>query len=278
MINGLDLFSGYGGITLALGEWVRPIVYCEIERYAQGILLSRMASGDLPTAPIWDDVSTFEGHSFRGEIDIIYGGFPCQDISIAGAGKGLEGKRSGLFREIVRLAEEIRPAFLFLENVPAIRTRGLDSVIKELTDAGYDLRWKSLSAAEVGAPHKRERWFLLAHAPGVGNRGKIRDLSCKDAEASASETEYEVAPGESFAAGTDASILADASGRRHGSSEREICAGRDSPFHESWWQAEPNVGRVVNGCLLRVDRIKALGNGVVPAQARQAFKDLMGIK
>lgn len=117
MINGLDLFSGIGGITIGLSEWVRPVAYCEIDPYCQSVLISRMLEGTLPTAPIWDDVKTLQGADLP-EIDIICGGFPCQDISVAGHGKGLEGERSGLFFEIVRLAKEVKPTFLFLENVP----------------------------------------------------------------------------------------------------------------------------------------------------------------
>jgi DNA (cytosine-5)-methyltransferase 1 len=163
MLNGLDLFSGIGGIGIALSDWVRTVAYCERERYAQGVLLSRMQSGEIDTAPIWDDVTTLRGDMLP-RIDIIFGGFPCQDLSVAGAGKGLDGERSGLFFEIVRLAKELRPVFLFLENVPAIRSRGLDAVLKELTALGYDCRWTVISAASIGAPHKRERWFLLAHS------------------------------------------------------------------------------------------------------------------
>lgn len=96
--------------------------------------------------------------------EIIYGGFPCQDISVAGRGEGLGGERSGLFSEIVRLASELRPQFIFLENVPAIRTRGADVVVGELAHIGYDSRWLTLSAAEIGANHIRERWWLLANA------------------------------------------------------------------------------------------------------------------
>jgi DNA (cytosine-5)-methyltransferase 1 len=162
-IYGLDLFSGIGGITKALSQWVVPVTYCERDRWAAGVLLSCMQSRELPAAPIWADVSTLRG-SMLPQVDIIYGGFPCQDISVAGTGKGLGGQRSGLFFEIVRLAEEIKPTFIFLENVPAIRTRGLDIVIQELTKGGYDCRWTMLSAEEIGANHKRERWFLLAHA------------------------------------------------------------------------------------------------------------------
>src|SRR5690606_10090066 len=115
---------GYGGIDLALRDWVRPILYCEIEHYAQAILVSRMDDQSLPFAPIWDDVTTLDGSLFKGLVDIVYGGFPCQDISVAGKGAGLDGERSGLFREIIRICKEASPTFIFLENVPAIRTRG----------------------------------------------------------------------------------------------------------------------------------------------------------
>lgn len=162
MLNGMDLFSGYGGISLALEPWVRPVLYCESESYPQQVLLSRMSEGELPKAPIWDDVRTLPGWEFRGLVDIIYGGFPCQDISTAGNGAGLEGERSGLFFQIVRLAQEVKPKFLFLENVPAIRTRGQREVGKKLASLGYDCRWGVVSAREVGAPHLRKRWFLLA--------------------------------------------------------------------------------------------------------------------
>ena len=164
MLNSLSLFSGYAGIDLALSEYCRPILYCEKDLYAQGIILSRMDEGLIPFAPIWNDVTTLDGAKLRGMVDIISGGFPCQDISSAGKGAGLAGERSGLFYEIVRLTKEIRPAFVFLENVPAIRTRGLEQVVKEFTEMGYDCRWTMLSAASIGAPHKRERWFFLAHA------------------------------------------------------------------------------------------------------------------
>jgi DNA (cytosine-5)-methyltransferase 1 len=162
-MNGLDLFTGIGGITLALRGYVTPVAYCEIEPYCQSVLLQRMSEGNLPKAPIWDDVRTLPASELP-RIDIIYGGSPCQDLSVAGRKAGLDGERSGLFFEIVRLAEELRPTFLFLENVPGIRTRGLDRVLQELTKARYDCRWTMLSAAEVGALHRRERWFLLAHA------------------------------------------------------------------------------------------------------------------
>jgi DNA (cytosine-5)-methyltransferase 1 len=161
-VNGLSLFSGIGGLDLALSEWVRPIAYCEAEPYAQAVLMSRMWDGRLVRAPIWPDVRTLRG------CDLLYGGFPCQDISAAGAGAGLAGERSGLYFELERIVRETKPAFVFLENVPAIRTRGLGRVVWGLSELGYDCRWTVVSAAEVGAWHLRKRWFLLAHASTGG--------------------------------------------------------------------------------------------------------------
>ena len=184
MLNGLSLFSGIGGIDVALSEYVRPIAYCEIDPYCQGVLFSRMARRDLSIAPIWPDINTLHTRKSGGlpceHIDIIYGGFPCQDISVAGHGKGLEGERSGLFFEIVRLCSEIKPRFIFLENVPAITSRGGVEVVRQIASMGYDCRWCIISAASVGALHRRERWFLLAHTKHDGEltsegRGSIRE-------------------------------------------------------------------------------------------------------
>lgn len=242
MLNSLDLFSGYGGMTIGLRKYCKPIGYCEIERYAQGIIASRIADGELPVAPIYPDIT-----KLRGEIntaDIITGGFPCQDISVAGSGKGLGGERSGLFFEIIRLTKETRAPFVFLENVPAIRTRGLREVIRAFTEIGYDCRWTCLSASSVGAKHKRERWFLLAHSNGARfqkERSKQQATRLKHSCVLGNENDNWSEP------------------------------------EKSWWSTEPNVGRVVDGCPNRVDRIKALGNGVVPLQAKTAFEKLMGL-
>lgn len=162
MLYGLDLFSGIGGISLALEEWVRPVAYCENDRYAQGVLISRMADGSLPVAPIWDDITTLRAEYLPRGIDIIYGGFPCQDISVAGNRIGLAGERSGLIREVWRLADEIRPRFIFLENVPAIVTNGFGDVLTALAERRFAARWLCLSAFDVGACHIRNRWWLLA--------------------------------------------------------------------------------------------------------------------
>jgi DNA (cytosine-5)-methyltransferase 1 len=196
VLNGLDCFSGIGGITLALKEWVTPVAYCEINPYARAVLVSRMSDGQLPTAPIWDDVTTLHGDMLPVKPDIIYGGFPCQDISVAGRGAGLEGKRSGLFYEVARLVGEIRPAFVFLENVPAITGRGLGDVVGELARLWYDCRWGILSASDMGAPHRRDRWWLLAHAMcGIGSakQGEQQDMWAKRIVGSGEERESSLA-------------------------------------------------------------------------------------
>ena len=277
MMFSLDLFSGYGGITYALRDYVRPIGYCEIEEYPRAILASRMESGELPFAPIYPDVKKLRGSV--GAVDIITGGFPCQDISVAGNGKGLAGERSGLFFEIVRLTKEINPKFVFLENVPAIRTRGLREVIRAFTEMGYDCRWTCISASSVGAPHKRERWFLLAYSNSINSRNKRK----KEMQAN-----WRVDKRQAFIDNDGKQeSLADSNGEgleRYPWSEIQRSKGQfktaDGSFQigENFWSVEPNVGRVVNGVTFRVDRVKALGNGVVPQQVKEAFEVLMGLK
>jgi len=365
MLNGLDLFSGIGGITLALGEWVRPVAYCEIDPYPRGVLLSRMETGELPVAPVWDDIGTFKGKHWKGHIDIIYGGFPCQDISVAGKQAGLDGQRSGLFFEIMRLVSEIQPTYIFLENVPAINTNGLDQVAAEIAKKRYDCRWTTISAAEVGAWHKRERWFLLAHSKrielreqpggscgkngegetltrnngteesvahstskrlplGSGKKGarsreakqperhsrSLPDPHCTE-ESVAHSTGLRLSEGARKELGSEikrskgqksGDVCKEKPGAGNGAarslpdphctgmegseearnlkSEREIPEqyfDRQTCLGGNAWATEPNVDRVVNGLPHRVDRIKSLGNAVVPRQAKEAFKELMGI-
>lgn len=266
MLSSLELFSGYGGISYGLREYTKPMAYCEIDRYARSILASRISDGLLPFAPIFPDVRKLRGTV--GCADIIVGGFPCQDISVAGHGIGLEGERSGLFFEVVRLTKEINPTFVFLENVPAIRTRGLRQVIGAFTEMGYDCRWTCLSASSVGAPHKRERWFLLAHTHSTklweqprwceGQNGKSKDeLKYFSKEKSSSNAD-----------------------RKNVERQWQVSERRKTKHTTisipSGWTTEPPVCGVDDGTTFRVDRIKALGNGVVPLQVKTAFEKLMG--
>jgi DNA (cytosine-5)-methyltransferase 1 len=266
-MNGLDLFSGIGGIGIALEPWVRTVAYCERDRYAQSVLLSRMRSGDIDRAPIWDDITTLRAEMLP-RIDIIFGGFPCQDLSVAGRGAGLAGERSGLFFEIARLIRECEPRFIFLENVPAIRSRGLHTVLQELTSLGYDCRWTVLSAAAVGAPHKRDRWFLLAHSNSLRKLSEQR----KHDRASNSGQDVAHAPGERVQG-------LRASGQQEPSShgKKELPLRKSKGSIKSDWSVEPDVLRVVNGLPDRAHRIRCLGNSVVPLQVREAFKKLGGL-
>jgi DNA (cytosine-5)-methyltransferase 1 len=264
MLHGVDLFSGIGGITLGLSNWVRPIAYCEKDKFAQSVLLSRIADGQLPRAPIWDDVTSLTGSVLPSGVEIIYGGFPCQDISTAGLGAGLEGKRSGLFSEIIRLTKEVNPKFVFLENVPAIRTRGLSTVIREFTKIGYDCRWTCLSAASLGAPHKRERWFLLAHSNRNVNRSPVEGGS-RVQESLESKFGQDNCPSRQSCG---------ASSEFRGNSMH----GYDEAYRSDFWKTEPSVGRMVDGLPNLVDRNKSLGNAVAPLQVEVAFKRLMGLK
>ena len=270
MLNGLDLFSGIGGISIALEPWVRTIAYCEQDRFAQSVLLSRMSERKLHKAPIWDDVQTLRGEMLP-QIDIIFGGFPCQDISVAGNGEGLAGKRSGLFYEIIRLTKETRAPFVFLENVPAIRTRGLREVIRAFTEIGYDCRWTCLSAASVGAPHKRERWFLLAHASGKGLEGHRRSIG-KQKEVSFAGIDVET--GEVISTNTNSK----SEGLRQPSQWHKNIESMWIMESHNWDDNAKFFLRVDNGIRDRPHQVKCLGNSVVPQQVRKAFMILTGLE
>lgn len=241
-INGLSLFSGIGGIDLALRDYVRTIAYCEIDPYCRGVLLSRMADESLCDGPIWDDIKTLDGDIFHAAIDIVFGGFPCQDISVAGLGKGLEGERSGLFFEILRVAKQIKPNFIFLENVPAITTRGGLRVVREIAEMGYDCRWRVISANEW-VDQKRERWFLLAK------------LNCERLQKRA---------------------------RKALQSPRETSLNEEPGDYKlqdmECWGAFARGLRKTERIPYKMDRIKALGNSVCPGQCKEAFETLIGIK
>lgn len=276
MLNGLDLFSGIGGLTLALSQWVRPLAYCEQDRYCQAVLLNRMHERVLPRAPIWDDIRTFRAGQFAG-VDIIYGGFPCQDVSTAGLRAGVDGQRTGLFREAVRLIREYRPKFVFLENVAGIR-KYVSTVRGELEALGYDCRDGFLSAAEVGAIHVRGRWWLLAHAND--KRGRQEQIKIKGSSHPAeSRNDGQTRTTTNIISERLQSERDERDAHKTGGSTRFAENFNDSRSQKcGWWRVEPNVGRMVHGLPNRVDRIKGLGNAVVPICATEAFKILMGIK
>ncbi|MDX8400813.1 MAG: DNA cytosine methyltransferase [Gallionellaceae bacterium] len=171
----MHLFAGAGGGLLAdliLGH--EPIIAIEWDTYACQVLRERAAEGWFPGLQVWGgDVRLFNPSEYAGKVDILAGGFPCQDISVAGNQAGVgEGTRSGLYREVLRIADEVRPGYLFLENVAAITSNGLDTVLADLAERGYNAVWKCLSAAEIGANHKRDRWWLLAYPDSAQCEGR----------------------------------------------------------------------------------------------------------
>lgn len=190
-MNELALFAGAGGGILGghLLGW-RTICAVEWEPYAASVLVARQNDGVFPPFPIWDDVQTFDGRPWRGRVDVISGGFPCQDISAAGKGAGITGEKSGMWFHMARIVGEVRPEYVFVENSPMLTTRGLGTVLGDLASLGYDARWGVLGAADVGAPHQRDRIWIVAHAqcqrleghhrsngeqekPGVGSNGAL---------------------------------------------------------------------------------------------------------
>lgn len=277
-MNELALFAGAGGGLLAsrLLGW-STVCAVEIEPYCHKVLMQRQRDGMLEHFPIWDDVRTFDGRPWRGLVDVVSGGFPCQDISVAGQGDGLAGKRSGLWFEYQRIVDEVRPAFVFIENSPALRTRGLGTIIEGLAPLGYDTRWCVLGAWHLGAPHKRDRMWVLAHADSdsASERGEYATCSCacKRRGYQLGRCGCDRGKGCSGIARKTRANVAHAygSGRKE---QRRTCEG--APQHEATqcgggWPPEPPLGRVADGYPGRVDELKAIGNMQVPRVAAAAF-------
>ena len=161
-MNELALFAGAGGGILGghLLGW-RTVCAVEWEPYAAGVLIARQNDGILPPFPVWDDVRTFDGRAWRGIVDVVSGGFPCQDISCAGKGAGIDGERSGMWVEMARIIGEVGPRFVLVENSPMLTLRGLGRVLSDLVALGYDARWGVLGADDAGAPHVRKRIWIV---------------------------------------------------------------------------------------------------------------------
>ena len=162
-LNELALFAGAGGGILGghLLGW-RTVCAVEWEQYPASVLCARQNDGLLPPFPIWDDVQTFDGKPWRGIVDVVSGGFPCQDISAAGKGAGIDGERSGMWGEMARIIYEVQPRYAFVENSPMLTSRGLGRVLGDLASMGFDARWGVLGAADVGANHQRDRIWIVA--------------------------------------------------------------------------------------------------------------------
>ena len=242
-MNELHLFAGAGGGILG-GMLLGHTTVCavEIEPYCRKVLLQRQRDGILPKFPIWDDVQTFDGTPWKGAVDVLAGGFPCQDISTQGAnhGKknGIDGNRSGLWSEYKRIISEIRPRFIFAENSPNLRTKGLVRILKDLASLGYDAKWCKLGGSHCSADHQRQRIWILAYPSchrlegwdNFDQKGQ-RDLSFRSMERL-----------------------------------REGKVWNDLPSPDSFG--------IANGMAGKLDRLKAIGNGQIPQVAALAWRIL----
>jgi DNA (cytosine-5)-methyltransferase 1 len=263
----LDLFSGIGGFALA-ASWVWKdeldiVGFCEIEEYAQKVLQK-----NFPEVPIYQDVQELKGKDFKN-IDLITGGFPCQDISIAGKGAGIEGERSGLWSEMCRIISEVRPKYAIIENVPMLIHRGLERVLCDLTKIGYDCEWQIIGADDVGAWHRRKRIWIVAYSNRFRKnkqQSRIRSKSIQSIRKNPNTLRQKISNSSS-------------SRRKIGLSKERYRKERDTKKFinnsnrqrgrkaKHNWTTEPNVGRVANGIPNRVDRLKGLGNAIVPQVA-----------
>jgi len=290
-----SLFAGIGGMDLGLE---RAGMKCqwqvEIDPYCRKVLAKHW-----PDVRREKDVRYFlAGKRLRRDwrrwsVDVIAGGFPCQDISYAGRGAGLKGERSGLWYEFARIVRILRPRYVIVENVAALLTRGLDSVLGTLATIGYDSEWACIPAASVGAPHIRDRVFIVAHSAneqckaGRGCEGppKLRgaefdvrgspDLSYTESVGRRKRRQGRtVASGEMREASWCDVPDADKS-CKHARTFNAEMARTQLALRAGWWKSEPNVGRVAYGVPARVDRLRGLGNAVVPQVAEYVGRCVM---
>ena len=263
----LDIFSGIGGFSLGLERaGMQTVAFCEIEPYCQAVLRKHW-----PDVPIYRDIRTLTGDTLARDgiaVDVICGGFPCQDLSHAGKRAGLEGARSGLWSEYARLVGELRPRFVIVENVPGLLSLGMGTVLGDLAALGYDACWDCIPASAVGAPHRRDRVWVVGHSKHDGSFGV-----CQNAGAIGSEQQEVLQERQFTGASFSQNELAhadrsDGIGRRSDVQMGRLGFARETAHDDDagrvQWGAEPDVGRVAHGVPKRVDRLRALGNSVVP--------------
>jgi DNA (cytosine-5)-methyltransferase 1 len=275
-MNELALFAGAGGGILGgkLLGW-RTVCAVEWEQYPACVLAARQNDGLLPPFPIWDDVQTFDGKPWRGIVDVVSGGFPCQDISVAGRGGGITGSRSSMWKQMARIIGEVQPKYCFVENSPMLTSRGLGVVLGDLASLGFDAEWGVLSAADVGANHLRERIWIVAR-----NMADPKKLLCNGSNNNPKiSMEREKKPklrNNSWAENVSDSSSEGLQGcSKNGEAHYKVWKNSElwsATAKCGWWEFEPDVGRVANGVAARVDRLKALGNGQVPLCAATAWK------
>jgi len=265
-LNGLALCAGFGGIELGLESRIdafRTVCHEEAEAYAASLIIKKIQEGTIHEAAVWSNVKTFNGEPWRSKVDIITGGFPCQPHSSAGKLLG-EADPRNLWPDVKRIISEVRPRILFLENVSNINTTIAPSIVGDLAQMGFDSAWCVVRASDVGAPHRRARWFIMAIAKGYNSNEPNMRIN------------------ESFKGSSKLKeiTLSDTNGERRNKNQLDIW-GRELDFEgsssenkqtiETWWSVEPRVGRMVDGVAYWVDRLRGCGNGVVPQQAAYAF-------
>lgn len=237
----MHLFAGAGGGILGdilLGH--QPVCAVEINSYCQQVLAARQKDGCFPFFPIFADVTQFDGRPWKGLVDVVAGGFPCTDLSVAGKGAGIDGPQSGLWKEQIRIIREVRPRFVFVENSPALTIRGLGTVLADLAALGFDAQWGVLSCADVGGVHLRERIWIL----GTNDRR----------ERGQRFQQKQVFRFSRFPWGENVRGIEDLRNRS------------DLP--------EPLVRRIGHDVAFGMDRLKAIGNGQVPRLVPLSFRIL----
>ena len=269
-----SLFSGIGGFDLGFERaGIETVWQVEIDDYCRRVLAHHF-----PSAQRYDDIRTVGKHNLA-PVDILSGGFPCQDISNAGKRAGIDGERSGLWSEYARIIGELRPRYVVVENVAALLRRGMGRVLGDLAALGYDAEWQSIRASDVGAPHLRERIWIVAY-PRRGfsdsswndsdqwrtrtspASSELREMAYSACGLSRQSSEWKRREG----AGGRSEAMADSKCEglhaRYFPEEGQI-ARRDWEQYENW-QIEPDVGRVAHGVPARVDRLRGLGNAIIP--------------
>ena len=279
----LDTFAGIGGFSYAATKLVggyRTTQFIEIDPFCQKILKKHF-----PFTPIHDDIRTFT--AIPGQYDVICGGFPCQSISVAGNRAGItEESRSGIFYELMRVIRMVRPRFVVLENVAAILNNGLDIVLGELSQAGYDAEWSVISASSLGACHRRSRWWCVAYTNDYGSPTSSisglddqtnNDTSQRTNQVSQSTRGIESSNSRVVQSFTKPSDSNSKGLQRENFSkmEREIWTqGATRRLNPDWrsYASKPILRRGDDGLSNRVDRTRALGNSIVPAVAAIPLK------
>ena len=266
----LDLFAGIGGFTIGLERaGFETAAFCEIDPYAQKVLRKNW-----PGVPIYDDVRTITAERLASDgigVDVITGGFPCQDISVSGNQAGIQdGTRSGLWSECARLIGELQPRYAIFENVTNLlngeRGAWFKRVLWDISEIGYDAEWHCIPASELGAHHHRDRIWIIAYPSGVGHGKRVEEADRTSGTPKGGITRSDIlAYSERKPRRDNGKLEASERQRPYGSTKsRPICQKLTDTAGQAFWRTEPDVGRVANGIPSRSHRLKCLGNAVVP--------------